>query len=131
MASHTDRAAVTSYVVGSTRLYRALVSMIVAVTIALTGWTAAQAAAVNTVLEGRGTQHPSLRQLERAGTVVAQQNPSIRQAEHAAELRADQLRRMEYNELRRFRNRAPASALPALDAEIERLRSVLVGDVGA
>lgn len=32
---------------------------------------------------------------------------------------------MEYTELRRFRNRAPASALPALDAEIERLRTEL------
>lgn len=32
---------------------------------------------------------------------------------------------MEYTELRRFRNRAPAGALPALDAEIQRLRMEL------
>lgn len=36
-----------------------------------------------------------------------------------------ELQYLEYTELRRFRNRAPSSALPALDAEIQRLRMEL------
>lgn len=126
MTLHTDRAAGTSLLVGNTRVYRALVSMIVALTIMLTGWTAAQAAVVNNVLEGNGPVHPSIRQLERTAEAGqnARQHPSIRQVERMEQ----DLQRMEYNELRRFRNRAPASALPALDAEIERLRQILANE---
>lgn len=111
MTLHTDRSAATSLLVGNTRVYRALVSMVVAMTIVLTALTAAQAAVVNNVLEGNGPQYPSIRQVERAAEVEqnAQQYPSIRQVERTAQVRDNELRQLEANETRRFRNRAEAT----------------------
>ncbi len=53
------------------------------------------------------------------------QQPSIRQLEHAQQVRADSLARMEYSELRRFRNRAPVTATAALDAVIAQLKAAI------
>ncbi len=129
--------------VEDTRMFRALVATIVAATLMLTGFTAAQARVVNDILDGNGPRHPSIRQLERQPEVVepqhpsirqlerqgqtddGQRHPSIRQVERAQQLRADELARMEYNELRRFRNRAPAAALATLDEAIAQLATAL------
>jgi hypothetical protein len=145
MTPHTDHTAAgtTSRLLANRRVFWSLVTAIVVAMITLTGWTAVQASVVGNTLDGNGPEHPSIRQLERRNeqavkeqpfvsirqaervgqhdAVDRRQQPSIRQAERAAQVRAEWLRRMEYNELRRFRNRAPADALDALDQEIRRL----------
>lgn len=180
MTTHTSTtAAVTTgpVLMASTPVFWTLIVAAVTMTIVLTGWTTAQAAVVNDIVDGNGpsflsirqlerqaqgdhTQHYSIRQLER-GADAERQAPlhtSIRQLERATQEHSDSLEQleaaetqrftnranvngaqthatmrptrrellyMEYTELRRFRNRAPASALPALDGEIERLRKEL------
>lgn len=191
----------------STPVFWSMVVAITALTVLLTGWTAAQASAIDDIVDGNGPSHPSVRQLERQGgqdtsqhlsvrqlervatdaveqprhvsirqaervAAAAVEQPrhvSIRQAERRDEVRrkrlaqleagesrrfanrvavtsgvdvtvADETRaepvvfaglapedlaRLEHNELRRFRNRAPASALAALDDAIALLRAAL------
>lgn len=147
MTPHTA-AGTTSPLLASRRVFWSLVTAIVVAMIMLTGWTAVQATVVDNALDGNGPEHPSIRQLERRNdqavkelqfvsirqvervgqhnAVDRRQQPSIRQAERAARVRAEWLRRMEYNELRRFRNRAPADALDVLDQEVRRLRAPLI-----
>ena len=128
MTPHTEEAAAKPFL-ADTRVFWSLVAVIVAAMMMLTGWTAAQASVVNDVLDGNGPQHPSIRQLERPPQPEDEQHhQSIRQVERAEQARAERLARMEFNELRRFRNRAPSSALPALDAAIAQLESQLAGD---
>ena len=126
MTPHTEAAA--KPFLADTRVFWSLVVAIVAAMMMLTGWTAAQASVVNDALDGNGPQHPSIRQLERPPQSEDEQHQSIRQVERAEQARAEWLARMEYNELRRFRNRAPSSALPALDAAITQLESELAGN---
>lgn len=149
MTPHTDHTAAgtTSPLLANGRAFWSLATAIVAAMVMLTGWTAARASAVGNTLDGNGPEHPSIRQLEprndqavkeqeffsvRQAERVGQQDaadrrqqPSIRQAERAAQVRAKWLRRMEYTELRRFRNRAPADALVALDQQIRQLGAAL------
>jgi len=127
MTPHTEEAAAKPFL-ADTRVFWSLVAAIVVAMMMLTGWTAAQASVVNDVLDGNGPQYPSIRQLERPPQPEDEQHPSIRQVERAEQARAEWLARMEYNELRRFRNRAPSSALPALDAAIAQLESELAGN---
>jgi len=127
MTPHTEAATAKPFL-ADTRVFRSLVAAIVAAMMMLTGWTAAQASVVNDVLDGNGPQHPSIRQLERPPQSEDEQHQSIRQVERAEQARAEWLARMEFNELRRFRNRAPSSALPALDAAIAQLESQLAGN---
>lgn len=118
-------------------IYRTVIAGVCAGTLTLTAWAGAQA-------------HAVAQQLDRvtADTSVT----TIRQVEHAEQVRADQIEtarildaqrfgnlasmtdgrpsrsellRMEYAELHRFRTRAPAHALPGLNAEIERLRQAI------
>ncbi len=148
MTPHHPAAGTTSPLLADGRVFWSLVTAIVAALIMLTGWTAAQASVVDSTLDGNGPEHPSIRQLERRSeqdvkepqhvsvrqaeraaqqdAVDQRQHPSIRQAERATQVRAEWLTRMEYNELRRFRNRAPADALVALDHQIRQLGAALV-----
>lgn len=151
MTPRTDHTAAgtTSPLLANGRVFWSLATAIVAAMIMLTGWTAVQASVVGNTLDGNGPEHPSIRQLERRNDQavkepqffsirqaerVGQQDavdrrqhpPSIRQAERAAQVRAEWLKRMEHNELRRFRNRAPADALVALDKQIRQLGAALV-----
>lgn len=141
LATHTQTATGASASRGTDWPTRFAVVTIMALTTALTIWAGAEARAVE-------------RQLDRAAATVL--DTPVRQIEHAEQTRAVRiaaaqrhdahrfanqaslsessiprdLMELEYSELRRFRNRAPASALPALDAEIERLRSTLFEDKG-
>lgn len=88
-----------------------MIAAIAAATLALSGWTAAVASTVDDVVG----------EAEHVEVVP----PSIRQVEHAVAAHSQWLQQLEHAELNRFRNRAPAWALPALDAEIARLRGEL------
>lgn len=113
-------------VLNSTALFWSLVTMIVALTVTLTGWTAAQARVVDDAISGNGPQYPSIRQLERQAedNATQVQHPSIRQVERQAERDlpepppvsvrqgermaqqgAEPLAQMEAAEVARFRNR--------------------------
>ena len=128
MTPHTEAAAAKPFL-ADTRVFWSLVAAIVAAMMMLTGWTAAQASVVNDALDGNGPQHPSIRQLERPSQPEDEpHHQSIRQVERAEQERAEWLARMEYNELRRFRNRAPSWAQPAMDAAIAQLKSELAGN---
>lgn len=145
MAGHTDTLTSTAGTdeVGAPPvrdwLLRAMVGAIVALTLTLAGWAATQAAAVEAVLDDQVAQpNPSIRQVERAAQVQEEleQRDAVEtrrfenRVQAAAEVGSGRLSTLdllglEYTELRRFRNRAPAGALPALDAEIERLRGAI------
>lgn len=148
MTPHHDAAGTSSPLLAGGRVFWPLVTAIIGALIMLTGWTAAHASVVDSTLDGNGPAHPTIRQLEprseqdgkeprylsvRQAEHAAEQDdadrrdhPSIRRAERAAQDRAEWLMRMEYNELRRFRNRAPADALDALDTQIRQLGAALV-----
>lgn len=117
--------------------YRALTVAIAAATIVLTAWAAAQARTVDAQLDRVAqTIRPSIRQVAHA---QEQQDAAIEAAERhdaarfsnladssgARALDETDLLRIEWVDLHRFRNQAPESALPALDAEIDRVRRAL------
>lgn len=116
--------------------FRLLVVAICSATLVLTSWAGAQARTVEQQLDRASRQipHTPVRQIERDQQADTDKFTSA--ATHDRHRFANQaslpgrstprgLMVLEYSELRRFRNRAPASALPALDAEIERLRTAL------
>ena len=117
-------------VLTNTALFWSLVTMIVALTMTLTAWTAAQARVVEGAISGNGPQYPSIRQLERLAEddVSGREHPSIRQVERQAERdvpepppasvrqgerlaqqRAERLAQMEAAEVTRFTNRVAAA----------------------
>jgi hypothetical protein len=124
-----------------------LVVGIVLATLLLSGWTAAQAAVINGIVDGNGTQHPSIRQLERAGSPDEQQHlsirqleragearvaqvpqPSIRQVERAEQVRADELARLDASDTKRFANQVtvaedttPVDFAGVTDDDLKRL----------
>lgn len=126
-----------------TWLYWSLIAGIVALTLTLTTWTAAHAYAIDQTIgdtEQVEPQYRSARQLEHAAAARAEELRRLDEVEtrrlgNRANTSADAqtwrpteryLLWLEYSELRRFRNRAPAWGHPALDAEIERLRTALL-----
>lgn len=103
----------------------------------LTVWATAQAHGVESRLNQVGSydpHHPSIRQVERADENRARELHRLDEHErqrlsnrHTLSAKTTtptelELLRLEYSELRRFRNRAPGPALPMLDADINRLR---------
>lgn len=131
---------VTVRLLTSTPLFWSLVAAIAAMLVVLTGWTAAQAQAIDAVVDGNGPSHPSLRQLEREAGRDASQHPSIRQLERVAQAdepvpvsvrqveRAEELRRtrmaqLEAAEVRRFANAAARDDV----ARGDQARGELVG----
>lgn len=134
MTLHTRNAAAAAGrakpLVANTAVFWSLVTMIVALTMMLTAWTAAQARVVEGAVSGNGPQYPSIRQIEhQAEDNAAQvQHPSIRQVERQAELdmpepppltvrqgerRAqlwnERVAQLEAGEVKRFTNRAVAA----------------------
>ena len=119
--------------------FRLLVTSIVAATLSLTVWTGMQAQAVERRISevSYAPPHTPIRQIERD---VQDRTADLHRLDEVegrrfanrvglpSQSRAvtdPTLLQMEHDELRRFRNRAPDWALPALDAEIERLRQAL------
>ena len=116
--------------------FRLLVTGIVLATLSLTVWTALQAQAMERRIGAASypAPHTPVRQLERD---VEERTEELRRldevevqrfanrsgfASHSEGMTDPSLLQMEHDQLRRLRNRAPDWALPALDAEIERLR---------
>lgn len=130
-----------------TWIHRMLVASIVALTATLVMWTAGNARAVEEMMDDAGApRYHSVRQLEQE---EARRTEALQRRDADELHRLDQIENrrlgnhanatsarpwrpseryllwLEYSELRRFRNRAPAWGHAALDAEIERLRAAL------
>lgn len=117
--------------------HRLLVVAISSATLLVTGWAGVQVHAVEQRLDrvAQQTPHTPVRQIERSEQMRADETTSVEthdrhrfanQASLSGRPTPRDLLAIEYSELRRFRNRASAAVLPALDAEIERLRAALV-----
>lgn len=124
--------------------FRTVVVAITSVTLTLTLWAGAQGWAVQQRLErlDHAVPHTPVRQMDHAQQSHANLiKTAHRHDEHRfanqASLSTDDanwnryLLELEFTELRRFRNIAPAGALPALDAEIGRLGQALSDDGSA